>query len=108
MKKLELKLDLESLNLAKEDKETSVQKIIGNVIENVILGFGQQMRGFDEKERRQYYKIADAMDDAVKNNKTEVELEDDQMGFLRKCFRETKLMPNKLLRQIEELILKNE
>ena len=105
MKKIELKLNLEELNLAKDDKETSVQKIVSNVIENVILGYGQQSKGFDEKERRQYYKIADALEDAQKNNKTEVELEDDQAGFLKKCFRESKLMPNKLLRQVEELIL---
>lgn len=108
MKEIKLALDLEKLKLGEEDKKQSVQKIINNVIQNVILGYGQQNRGFDEKERRQYYKIADALDEAEKNNAEVVTLEDDQMGFLKKCFRESKLMPNSLLRQIEELILKNE
>ena len=105
MKDLKLTLNLEELKLSEEDKKQSVQKIINNVIQNVVLGYGQQQRGFDEKERRQYYKIADALDEAEKSNAELVKLEDDQMGFLKKCFKESKLMPNSLLRQIEDLIL---
>lgn len=105
MKTLELKLDLETLKLSDDDKKQSVQKIINNVIQNVILGYGQQQRGFDEKERRQYYKIADALDEAEKLSSPSIVLEDDQAGFLKKCFRETKLMPNNLLRQVEDLVL---
>ena len=108
MKELKLALDVEKLKLNEEDKKQSVQKIINNVIQNVILGYGQQQRGFDEKERRQYYKIADALDTAEKDNAETVSLEDDQMGFLKKCFRESKLMPNTLLRQIEDLVLGTE
>lgn len=104
MKILELKLNTETLNLTEEDKKQSVQKTVSNVIQNVILGYGQSQRGFDEKERRQYYKIADTLDLAVKENKETVELEDDWVGFLKKCFRDSKLMPNNLLRQIEELV----
>jgi hypothetical protein len=105
MKTLSLTIDLDKLNLAEADKTKSVQSIISSVIQNVILGYGQQQRGFDEKERRQYYKIADALDLAEKENKTSVELEDDWLGFAKKCFRESKLMPNALLRQVEELVL---
>ena len=108
MKDLKLELDLEKLQLNDEDKKASAQKIINNIIQNVILGYGQQQRGFDEKERRQYYKIADALEAAEKSGAEVVSLEDDQMGFLKKCFRESKLMPNTLLRQIEDLILKND
>lgn len=104
MKTLELKLNTEQLNLTEEDKKQTVQQTINNVIQNVILGSAQAQRGFDEKERRQYYKIADALELAVKENKETVDLEDDQAGFLKKCFRESKLMPNKLLRQIEDLV----
>jgi hypothetical protein len=107
MKTLSLSIDLEKLNLAEADKTKSVQSIVSSVIQNVILGYGQQQRGFDEKERRQYYKIADALELAEKENKTSVELEDDWWGFIRKCFRESKLMPNSLLRQVEELVLGN-
>lgn len=105
MKTVELKLDLSKLQLTEEDKKQSAQKIINNVIQNVILAYSQQQRGFDEKERRQFYKIADALDLAEKENKETVELEDDQAGFLKKCFTETKLMPNQLLRQVENLII---
>lgn len=105
MKTLELKLDLEKLNLGEEDKKQSVQKIISNVIQNVILGYGQAQRGLDEKERRQYYKIADALELAEKENRVTIELEDEWFGFMKKCFRESKLMPNNLLRQIEDLVL---
>ena len=105
MKTLSLTLDVTKLNLAEADKTKSVQSIINSVIQNVILSYGQQQRGFDEKERRQYYKIADALDLAEKENKTSVELEDDWLGFVKKCFRESKLMPNALLRQVEELVL---
>jgi hypothetical protein len=105
MKTLELKLDIDKLNLNEEDKKQSVQKIINTIINNVILGYGQSQRGLDEKERRQYYKIADALDLAEKENKESVELEDEWFGFMKKCFRESKLMPNNLLRQIEDLVL---
>lgn len=105
MKTLELKLNLEVLKLSDDDKKQTVQKIINNVVQNVILGYGQQQRGFDEKERRQYYKIADSLEEAEKTNAETVLLEDDQAGFLKKCFKETKLMPNNLLRQVEDLVL---
>ena len=105
MKTLELKLNLEMLKLSDDDKKQTVQKIINNVVQNVILGYGQQQRGFDEKERRQYYKIADSLEEAEKINGETVLLEDDQAGFLKKCFKETKLMPNNLLRQVEDLVL---
>lgn len=103
-KVLNLKLDITQLNLSEEDKKQSVQYIINKVIENVILGYGQVQRGFDEKERRLYYKIADALELAVKDNSDMISLEDDQAGFLKKCFRESKLLPNTLLRQIEDLV----
>jgi len=105
MKSLNLKLDVESLKLSEEDKKQSVQKIISTIVQNVILGYAQQQRGFDEKERRQYYKIADALDTAEKENKEVLDLEDADMGFLKKCFRETKLMPNNILKQVEDLVL---
>lgn len=104
MKVLNLKLDTTILNLSEEDKKQTVQYIINKVIENVILGYGQTQRGFDEKERRQYYKIVDALELAVKDNSDMISLEDDQVGFLKKCFRESRLLPNTLLRQIEDLV----
>lgn len=104
MKVLELKLDAEKLNLAEEDKKKSSGSIITDVIKTVILGYSQQVRGISQVERKQYYNINDLLEEAIKNNKEEIELKDDEMGFIRKCFRETKLTPNNLLRQVETLI----
>jgi len=105
MKTLNLKIDLSKLNLGPEDKAKNPVEVAGAVISNVILNYAQQVRGLDEKERRQFYKISDAIDEAKKNNKDEILLEDDWAGFLRKCFRESKLSPNELLRQVEDLII---
>lgn len=105
MKVLSLELDMEKLNLtAPEDKQRTSQDIIKSVIENVIVSYGQQQRGLDEKERRQYYKIADKLDEAATTKAATIDLDDEYMGFIKKCFRECKLMPNPLLRQIEDIL----
>jgi hypothetical protein len=104
MKTLNLNANFSSLNLTEEDKKRNPVEIVSQVIENVILGYASQVRGLDEKERRQYYKICDAFE-KVKINKAEtIELDDEYIGFIRKCFRESKLIPNPLLKQVEKLI----
>lgn len=106
MKILNLKIELtEKLNLNDQDKLKSCDELCSLVITNVMLSYGQQQRGFEETERKKFYKITDAMDKAVELKTMEVELEDDWMGFLKKCFRETKLIPNPLLRVVEENVL---
>ena len=104
MKTLSLKLNKEALNLAPEDATKSDAEIVSSVVENVILGYANQVRGLDEKERRQFYKISDALDEAKKNKAETVQFEDEWSGFIKKCFKEAKLMPNKLLKQIEDII----
>jgi hypothetical protein len=108
MKSLNLNLNLEGLNLSKEDSTKSAQQILSDVIQNVILGYGQQKQGLGEVDRRKFYKIQDALEVAIKEGKESVELEDDWMGFMKTAFREVKLMPNLLLRRVEEKVLVKE
>ena len=104
MKKLSLKINTENLILGGEDKDKSPIELCVAVIKNVILSFGSQQRGFQEEDRRKYYKISDALAAAIKEGVDEIELEDDWVGFMRKCFRESTLIPNPLLRAVEDLI----
>ena len=99
MKTVSLTIDITKLNLSEEDKKKSSQSIVSSVIQNVILGYGQQQRGFDEKERRQYYKIADALELAEKENKTRKNKLD--LTTLKDDQNKTKDSPNPLLYNTE-------
>jgi len=104
MKKLGLNIELGNLNVTEEDKKKSPIEITTTVIKNILLGYAQQNRGFNEDERRQYYKICDIFDLAVKENKEEIEIDDAYLALIKKSFKETKLMPNDLLRKVENLL----
>lgn len=106
MKKLNLNIDLSELKLGEVDKEKSDIELCTHVIKNVVLNWGisNNRRGLCEEDRRRFYKISDVFDKAVKDKTADIELEDDWMGLIRKCFRECELMPDKLLRQVEEKI----
>jgi hypothetical protein len=103
MKTLKLAISKEGLNLDEEKDKTPIE-LSTNIIKNVVLLWGNQQRGLSEEDRRLYYKISDAFDKAVKDNLEEIELEDQWIGFIRKCFKEAKLIPDNLLRRVEELI----
>lgn len=105
MKTLELKLDIEKLFLAEEDKKKPANVIVTEVIKTVIIGYSQQNKGLNQPERKQYYKLVDSLDKAITDKQESVELEDNEFGFIKKCFSESKLTPNNLLRQVEELLL---
>ena len=105
MKTINLKISLDGLNFNDEDSKKSSVEMCTIVIKNIMLGWAnQQQKGMPEEDRRKYYKITDIFDKAVKENLETVELEDDWMGFIRKCKREVGLMPNELLRRVEEKI----
>lgn len=104
MKTLRVKVDLEGLELGTEDKDKSPVEIASLVLKNIIMGYAASKRGLDEGERRKFYKICDALDEAQKTEAEEIQLEDDWMGFLRKCKREATLLPGPLLRRVEDLI----
>ena len=104
MKKVSLVIDITGIELPPDEKKETPEHLFWTVTQNVLLGYANQQRGFTEPERRQYYKISDAFEVVLKDKGTEVELEDDWVGLLRKAFREAKLMPNKLLRVVENNI----
>jgi len=106
MKTLNLSLDKEALRLSAADKDKSGEEICAMVIKNIIVHWSTsgQRRGLNEEDRRKFYKISDAFDKAIADKKTTMELEDDWMGFIRKCFRECELVPDTLLRQVEERV----
>lgn len=101
MKTLNLVVNLEGLEMAEEDKTKTPQELSVRIIENVILMYAQQHRGLDARERTQFYSIKATLNAAVADKLNLVELEDTDGGFMRMCFRETKLMPNDLLKQVE-------
>jgi hypothetical protein len=105
MKTLELVISLEGLNLNEVDSKKTSQELVMAVIKNLMLGWGsQQQKGFNEEERRKFYKISDAFEKAIKDKAETIELEDDWFGFIRKCKREVGILPNDLIRRIEDLI----
>lgn len=105
MKKLGMVFSLEGVELADKQKNREVVDLSAEIIRNVIIIWGnQKQRGLGEEDRRKYYKISDVLDIAVKEHKTEIELEDDLMGLVKKAFREVILTPDTLLRQVEILV----
>ena len=106
MKMLSIKIEIEGLKLNDEDKSKSPIELTTLVIKNIILSWASsgQRRGLSEEDRRRFYKITDVFEKAVKDGAETVELEDDWMGFIRKCKRESEIMPNDLVRRVEDLI----
>lgn len=110
MKTLSLLCDLEGIDLEDIDKDKSPQEIAVLVIKNIVITYANRLgatgrpTGLKEDERRKYYKLFDRLEKAVKEEAELVELEDDWMGFLRKCKREALFTPNDLSKRIEQLI----
>lgn len=109
MKTMQLTFNKEGIDLQEEINSLTMQELTFRVIRNIILAYAGQKRGLDEEERRKFYKICNAFEEAVKPGDngqliTEIELEDDWMGFIRKCKREVTLMPDKVLEQVERLL----
>ena len=103
-KTLQLNIDIANLPMNEEDKKLSPIEICARVIGNIMVSYSQQVRGLAKAERKQYYKLSQQLADAIKNNQESIEIDDKDVGFLRLCFRETKLTPNDLLEKVEEII----
>ena len=104
MKTLNLKITTEDLILNEADKQKNPVELVTNTIKNVIIAWGAQKQGgLSEEDRRKYYKISDIFDEVVKKNLESVDIEDDWMGLIRKCFGGF-LIPTNLLRQVEKLV----
>lgn len=106
MNKLKLEIDLSGIDFGdNKDKELpKPAEIVSTVCKNIMFSYAQNTRGLTGEERKQYYRICKALDNAIKNGLSEVELEDEDAGFLRKCKRECKMLPSDILGRVEELI----
>lgn len=106
MKTLSIALKIEGIKLDKQDENKSPGELATIVMKNIILSWASSgnRRGLSEEDRRRYYKISDAFEKALREGLTDVELEDDWFGFLKKCKREAELVPNDFVRRVEELI----
>jgi len=104
MKVLNLKIDLQDLKLSEEEKKKNPVEISTSVIKNVIIGAAQASRGMSEEDRRLYYKLCDSFDKAIAENQEAVEIDDSWANFIKKGFKEAKLIPNDLLKKIEDLV----
>ena len=106
-KTLNMEISLEGINLDPADKKKTPVQIFVDVTKNIMLNWGAAQnngRGMSEDDRRKYYKISDVLEKAIKEKAVEVELQDDWIGFLRKCKREGIFIPNPLVRRVEEKI----
>lgn len=104
---LKLNLDLTGIDFGddkEKGKEINPIEIASTVCKNIMFSYAQNQRGLTGEERRQYYRICEALDGAIKNNNYEVQLEDSDAGFLRKCKRECKMLPSDVLKRVEDLI----
>lgn len=108
MKKLSLEVDLNGIDRSKENGELTPQKLVQNVLVGLIFSYAQANRGLNFKEQRHFYKIDGLFNQVVKENKKELELEDDDFGFLHKCCKEGKTMPNLLVNRVLDLVEKVE
>jgi len=101
-KVLNLIIDMEGLELPPPDKEKTPQELVAIVLHNIMYSYARN--GLKKDERKQYYKVVDVIDKAVKGKQDSVELEDTSIGFIRKCQREASMAPNRLLQRVEDLI----
>ena len=101
-KVMDFKISVEGLDLPPQDVERTNQELVSIVMHNIMHSYAKN--GLRKDERNQYYRIVDVMDEAVKMKADEIELEDQDAGFLKKCAREAQMIPNRLLQRIEDAI----
>ena len=103
MKKLSLVINLEDITMAeKEPKEP--REITYNILIGIVNSYANEKRGLNYEEQRKFYKIFDLLDKAKKEKLDEIELDDDWVGFLRKCMHESKTLPSRLVNRVFDLI----
>jgi hypothetical protein len=102
MKTINLEISLDKINLPDAEKDKSPSEVCALTIKNICFQWFQQQKSTEE-DRRKFYKICDVFE-AVQKDTLSVDLEDDWMGFIRKVKREVALIPNDLIRRVEEKI----
>lgn len=92
------------MKIGAEEKQKNTVEISTTIIKNVIVAVAQANKGFNEDERRIYYKICDAFEKALAEKLESIQIDDNWASFIRKNFKEAKLTPNDLLKKVEFLI----
>ncbi len=102
MKKVNLDIDLGDVKLGEGETK---RKLIINVITNLIISYGQQQQGLGFDDQRKVYKVLDAFERADKEDRNEVELEDDWYDFIKKVLKDGKfnVEANRLLNKLYEM-----
>jgi len=101
---LPLEISIEGLNDIPDERKKDPVQLCVLVIKNIMINFANQHRGFQEPQRKQYWRLCDALDNALTLKLKEVEIENDLYGFLRACKRDGAMVPDELLRRVEILI----
>jgi len=102
MKTMKFTVSLEGMDLPPQDAARSIQDLVGVVLQNIMHSYAKN--GLRKDERKMYYAVVGKMDAAVSEKAEEIQLEDDEVGFLRKCSREAQMIPNRLLERVEKNI----
>lgn len=104
MKELQLVVIIDDLKLEDKDAEKKPQELSFSIIQGIVFGYASEQKGLAEEERRVYYKLCDAIEDAINNDQSSVSLEDEWAKFLQDCKSKSRFLPNKLSQRVEKLI----
>lgn len=102
MKKIPININVEGIELNPAEKAKTPQALFFSVVDAIVQSYMATKQGFDEADRRKWYKIEDAFEGAVKANAEHVELDDDWWGWLKTARREARMRPVKLMRKVDE------
>lgn len=103
MKILNTDINIEGIELNPNEKTKSKTQLVLTVVDAMVQSALQVKGGFDEADRKMWYKVEDAFESAIKAEKFDVHLDDSWMGWLKKVRAEAKMRPVKLMRRIDEM-----
>jgi hypothetical protein len=105
MKVLNLGISLKGMTLERgEFKDLTPEAVCVNVIKEVIMAWIKQVGGMRGDDRKKYHSLCESLESAISKNKKTVQLSDEQVGFIRRAFREAALAPVELLKRVEDKV----
>lgn len=98
-------MKLLNLNIQVDGEPGAITKSV-ELIKDIVSSFIMTDKKDQEANRRKYYKISDALENMLKEGKTEIELEDDWFGLIRQAKKDLPGINPKssLVRKVEEAI----
>lgn len=95
-------INITEVELSEEDKTKPIAEITIPTIINTIVGFANQQRGLLKPDRIVFYDLLPKLEETLKSKVEILEITDEECGFIRKCFRETRLPPTSMLEAVEK------